>query len=169
MEYLLLHQPQDTQIAITTAFSLFFPTNHQVKWLKVLSNKLNWCKLILDILFRHHKSHLFCRILRIDEHLEWVNLCNFKVMVLRRDLTSNHFQIQLRPPTIVLAFKRDLDSQNNSRINFSKISKEVLIISRISKEINLKEAVQLKVRFGVKARLERGELWLWVILKRSKS
>jgi hypothetical protein len=33
----------------------------------------------------------------------------------------------------------------------------------------LKEAVQLKVRFGVKARLERGELWLWMILKRSKS
>ena len=59
---------------------------------------------------------------------------------------------------IVQASKKDLDSQSNLRINFSKISKEALIISNRSKAANLKEAVQQKARFGVKIRLGRKEM-----------
>ena len=81
-------------------------------------------------------------------------------MVLLKDSTLNHFLIQLRQRMIVLAFKKDSDSQNNSRINFSKTSKEAQTTSNRNKEANLKVVVQLKARFGVKVRWERKEMWL---------
>jgi hypothetical protein len=58
----------------------------------------------------------------------------------------------------VLASKKDLDNQSNSRINFSKTSKEAQTTSNRNKEANLKAVVQLKVRFGVKVRWERKEM-----------
>jgi len=59
---------------------------------------------------------------------------------------------------IVLASKKDLDNQNNSRTNSSRISKGALIIFNRNKEANLKELVQQKARFGVKIQLERKEM-----------
>ena len=59
---------------------------------------------------------------------------------------------------IVLVSKKDLDNQNNSRISFSKINKEALITSSRNREVNLKEVVQQKVRFGVRVHLERKEM-----------
>lgn len=59
---------------------------------------------------------------------------------------------------IALAFKKDSDSQNNSRINFSKTSKEAQTTSNRNKEANLKAVVQLKARYGVKVRWERKEM-----------
>ena len=71
-------------------------------------------------------------------------------MVLLKDSTLNHFLIQPRQRMIALAFKKDSDSQNNSRINFSKISKEVPTIFSRNREANSKEVVQQKVKFGVR-------------------
>lgn len=71
-------------------------------------------------------------------------------MFLQKDLTSSHFLIQLRQQMIVQASKRDSDSQNNSRINFSKISKEAPTIFSRNREASSKEAAQQKVKFGVR-------------------
>ena len=59
---------------------------------------------------------------------------------------------------IVQASKKDLDSQNNSRINFSKISKEVPTIFSRNREASSKEVVQQKVKFGVRVHSERKEM-----------